>query len=52
MILGVVDTLQDLLNNIKIFIENIFGILPAEISVVAVSVFAILLALYIYRLLR
>lgn len=52
MILDVVGTLEDLLNNIKIFVNDVFEILPAEITVFATSVFAILLALYIYRLLR
>lgn len=50
--LSIVDTLQNLLNDISIFTENVFSIFPSEINVILITAFGIILALYIYRLLR
>lgn len=48
----VLTTIKNLFDNIKVFINDIFSIFPAEINVVLVSAFTVLLALYIYRLVR
>ena len=52
MILSITDTIEDLFNTIKIFIQDIFSIFPSDIFPYLTAMFAIILALFIYRLLR
>lgn len=48
----IIDTIKNFINNAKILIEETFSFLPSEIATILIAAIGIVIAMYVYRLVR